>query len=243
MPSRARSFTLPPRSTSITEPWTTEPAGIATRSPTRTSRVTRASTRSSTRAVSLEIVRSICRPITASAGTTSSTSSGAAGGGGVSGSGSTTGARSGVTVGRVSHIPPPVGAGAAAGTLSVAAGSVRAVRRGGSLVAGAFERGDASLPLCGLVMTRLGRAAVSRRGTTGASVDRRRRGRDFRRSRRRDDALGFRDRFCRARTRRVLRPEPQSQRRPAPEIDGRPGNHRRLLPPCNPGRDRRRRAC
>ncbi len=48
------------------------PAGMATRSPTRTSRVTRASTRSSTRASSLEIVRSICRPSTASAGTTRS---------------------------------------------------------------------------------------------------------------------------------------------------------------------------
>ena len=72
MPRRARSLNLPPRSTCITEPIAREPAGMATRSPTFTSRVTRASTRSSTRAVSLEIRFSVCRPITESEETTSS---------------------------------------------------------------------------------------------------------------------------------------------------------------------------
>ena len=54
MPSRACSLNLPPRSTCITDPIARAPAGIATWSPTLTSRVTRASTRSSTRAVSLD---------------------------------------------------------------------------------------------------------------------------------------------------------------------------------------------
>src|SRR5688500_13875928 len=78
-PRRARSFRRPPRSTTVTSPWTREPAGIATRSPTRTSRVTRAATASSTRARSLVMDDSISRPITESAATTSSSNSGPAG--------------------------------------------------------------------------------------------------------------------------------------------------------------------
>src|SRR5580765_1199493 len=62
MPSRALSRTLPPRSTIVTSPCAFAPAGIATRSPTRTSRVTRATTSSSTRARSLVSDASICRP-------------------------------------------------------------------------------------------------------------------------------------------------------------------------------------
>ena len=49
-PSRARSFTLPPRSTIVTAPSARVPAGMAVRPSTATSRMTRASTRSSTRA-------------------------------------------------------------------------------------------------------------------------------------------------------------------------------------------------
>ena len=71
-PSRACSFIRPPRSTTLTDPITREPAGIATRPSARTSRVTRASTRSSTRAVSLDSEVSIRRPITESAGTVTS---------------------------------------------------------------------------------------------------------------------------------------------------------------------------
>src|SRR6185295_13344760 len=59
-----------------------EPAGMATRSATFTSRVTRASTRSSTRAVSLVTVVSLCRPITESRETTSSSNVCCGGGGG-----------------------------------------------------------------------------------------------------------------------------------------------------------------
>ncbi|PYQ69219.1 MAG: hypothetical protein DMG04_29125 [Acidobacteria bacterium] len=86
MPRRARSLNLPPRSTSVTAPIARAPDGIATRSPTLTSRVTRASTRSSTRAVSLEIRFSVCRPITESRETTSSSNcfcGGSGAGGGV----------------------------------------------------------------------------------------------------------------------------------------------------------------
>ena len=72
MAIRACSLNLPPRSTCDTEPSAREPAGIATRLPTLTSRVTRASTRSSTRARSLVTVVSLCRPMTESAETTSS---------------------------------------------------------------------------------------------------------------------------------------------------------------------------
>ena len=72
MPSRARSLNLPPRSTDTTDPRARAPAGIATVSWTRTSRVTRASTRSSMRARSLVTDVSACSPITESAGTTSS---------------------------------------------------------------------------------------------------------------------------------------------------------------------------
>src|SRR6185503_19518971 len=87
-------------------------AGIAMRSLTRTSRVTRASTRSSTRASSLETVRSSCNPRTASAGTVTSTNSGAGGGGGAAGSASRYSGADGCTGARVSHIDPPDGAGA-----------------------------------------------------------------------------------------------------------------------------------
>ena len=86
MPSRARSLNLPPRSTCITEPIARAPAGIATRSPTFTSRVTRASTRSSTRAVSLDTRFSVCSPITESAETTSSANVRAGGSAGRTGS-------------------------------------------------------------------------------------------------------------------------------------------------------------
>src|SRR5688572_15201440 len=121
---RALPFMRPPRSTSVTEPRTVEPAGIAMRSVTRTSRVTRASTLSSTRASSLDTVRSICRPSTASDGTVRSTNSGAGGGGG---SGSLYSGTDGCTLGRVSHIEPDVlgpGAGVAG-----AGGSARATGR------------------------------------------------------------------------------------------------------------------
>ena len=72
IPRRAVPFTLPPRSTSVTEPNTRDPAGIATRPLTSTSRVTRASTRSSSRARSDDSAVSTCNPITEEAGSTSS---------------------------------------------------------------------------------------------------------------------------------------------------------------------------
>src|SRR6185503_21290714 len=97
-------------------------AGIAMRSLTRTSRVTRASTRSSTRASSLETVRSSCNPRTASAGTVTSTNSGAGGGGGTAGSGSRYSGADGCTGARVSHIDPPDVAGAELATDAVGSG-------------------------------------------------------------------------------------------------------------------------
>ena len=97
----------PPLSTSVTEPRTVEPAGMAMRFSTRTSRVTRASTLSSTRASSLDTVRSIWRPSTASDGTVTSTNSGADGGGGAGGSGSRYSGTDGCTGARDSHMVPP----------------------------------------------------------------------------------------------------------------------------------------
>ena len=60
----------------VTAPSTREPAGIATRPPTATSRATCASTRSSTCDVSLDTVFFNCRPMTESADTTSSSTFG-----------------------------------------------------------------------------------------------------------------------------------------------------------------------
>ena len=78
-PRRARSRTLPPRSTSVTSPKAFAPAGMTTRSPTLTSRVTRATTLSSTCALSLVTGDSNWRPMTESAATTSSSKNGAGG--------------------------------------------------------------------------------------------------------------------------------------------------------------------
>src|SRR4029079_18737071 len=86
-PRRACSFTLPPRSTSVTEPITREPAGIATRPADSTSRVTRASTRSSMRARSDASDDYICRPMTDAAGRITSSNCGAFGGSGCTSNG------------------------------------------------------------------------------------------------------------------------------------------------------------
>ena len=98
-PSRAPSRSRPPRSTSVTSPRAFAPAGIAIRSPTRTSRVTRAITSSSTRARSLEIDVSTWRPTTEYADTISSSNSGTAGSAARIGSG--TGGRTGSSAGGV----------------------------------------------------------------------------------------------------------------------------------------------
>ena len=95
MPIRARS-NFPPRSTAVTVPSSSAPAGIAVRPSTVTSRETRAVIRSSTLAVSEETAFSKRMPITASSLTVISSKRGF---GGAGGGASTTGggAISGVT--------------------------------------------------------------------------------------------------------------------------------------------------
>ena len=68
----AKTCALTHLAANVTSPSAFAPAGIATRSPTLTSRVTRATTLSSTCALSLVTGDSSSRPITESAATTSS---------------------------------------------------------------------------------------------------------------------------------------------------------------------------
>src|SRR4051812_26698299 len=133
-PRRAGCLTFPPRSTSVTDPITRDPAGIATWPSAMTSRVTLASTRSSIRARSDEIAVSTSRPITEAAGRTTSRNSGTAGAGGGSGAraGSWTGSTCWLATLAGAGRSGVVGAGAAAGRGSAGAFVFRALDGAGA---------------------------------------------------------------------------------------------------------------
>src|SRR5258705_1625952 len=161
MPRRALSRSLPPRSTIVTSPRAWEPAGIATRSPTRTSRVTRATTSSSTRAFSLVIAVSTWRPSTESVDTTRSTNRGAGGALGSTDSGNAAGAM-GAAATACTGLGSS-GAGAAAGRASGIDARASCVTRG-ALETGAGRVRGAS----GAVRAASGRA-LARGAAAGAA--------------------------------------------------------------------------